>query len=194
MKKWRIKLVSGVAVCGMIALAAVLASNWSGTLSYLTDSEATDNLILAGEAQIEITETFPPIGQPPEPGESIVKVVRIRNTGNLQCYVRAFLAFEDNKLAELIEPFEIGSGWQRKEDGYYYYKEAVDPGEETKPLITALKVRTRKEDGTEVTEEEIAEISAGLIVYSEALGFGTGNLPEAGNVPQIWEKYCASGA
>jgi len=191
MRKTRVKIIFALAVCGLITAAALLAGGGKGTLSYLTDATATVNPLRAGEAVIEITETFPPIETPPAPGDSVIKVVRIQNTGNLYCCIRARLLFEDNSFAELVEPFQIGADWSLEEDGYYYYAEPVAPGEETEPLITELKFRTERADGTAISEEDIEKIASGLIVYSEALGFGAENLPDSGNIPALWVKFCS---
>ena len=154
------------------AILTVVTIGTGLTVAYLKDSDEEVNHVSAGETVIDVCETFPPADCPPEPGETVTKVVRIANTGNLTCTVRARILFTDDVLAGMTEPLETGDNWQEGQYGFYYYMIPVKPGEETEPLITGVRFRTDYEGGGEVTAEDIARIESGLIVYSEALEFG----------------------
>ena len=161
------------------------------TLAYLTDSDEARNPFTVGETEIEIRETFSPEGDVPEPGESVPKVVRIVNTGNLTCLIRVRLLFEDDTLEKVVEPFVTGQGWDQFPDGFYYYVYPVKPGGSTIPLIEEVKIRIEHEDGTDVSANELEKISSGIIVYSEAIGYrGDPALPcTAAELAALWGEY-----
>ena len=76
------------------------------------------------------------------------------NTGNVPCYIRVYLAFSDGDIGQnaMISPDgksyypavsyaeHLPEGWVNGEDGYYYYTEAVKPGEKTGFLMKNVKV------------------------------------------------------
>jgi predicted ribosomally synthesized peptide with SipW-like signal peptide len=173
------------------AIVATVLTGTGLTLAYLTDSDSEDNIMTVGETVIEIDEDFDPPPTPPAPGEAVTKVVRIRNTGNLPCTVRARLLFEDYVLKNAVEPFETGSSWLYQPDGFYYYLTPLMPGEETEPLISEIRFRTEYGSGERVKEEDLAKIDSGLIVYSEALeypGYKGGDIGED-DILENWRGY-----
>ena len=86
-KKKRMLSIAGMCCCGF--LAAVTAV--SGTSAYLTDHEEIVNVINMGHNEIIPPEVFPPIPTPVPPSGSIVKKVQAKNTGDVPCYVRAYV-------------------------------------------------------------------------------------------------------
>ena len=171
-------------------IIAVITISIGLTAAYLTDRDDEINVLKEGETVIEIAETFSP-DPDPEPGDAAVKVVRITNTGNLTCTIRARLVFTDDALEKITQQLEIGEGWTEGADGFYYYLRPVDPGETTKPLIERVVFRRFYEDGTPVTAQELGKIDAGLMVYSEALEFvrDEAGEPTAEEVIRNWSGY-----
>ena len=86
-KKKRMLSIAGMCCCGF--LAAVTAV--SGTSAYLTDHEEVVNVITMGKNEITPPEVFPPIPTPVPPSGSVVKKVQAENTGDVPCYVRAYV-------------------------------------------------------------------------------------------------------
>ena len=176
----------------LFAVLIIAAAACTGvTLAYLTDSDEAQNPFTVGETEIEIQETFSPDDEVPEPGESVPKVVRVVNTGNLTCLIRVRLLFEDDTLEKVVEPFATGQGWNLDPDGFYYYIYPVKPGGSTIPLIEEVKIRIEHEDGTDVDAAELEKISSGIIVYSEAIGYrGDPALPcTAAELAALWGEF-----
>ncbi|MBP5780506.1 MAG: hypothetical protein J6X34_04650 [Clostridia bacterium] len=173
------------------AVLTVVIVSTGITLAYLKDRDDVNNVMTLGETEIEIEETFPPRTSPPYPGEPVIKVVKIENTGNLTCTVRARLVFSESKLEKMTEPLEIGEDWILRPDGFYYYMIPLKPGEVTKPLIEKVVFRRSYSNGGAISQEDIAGLDPELIVYSEALEFvkEDASLPEAEEILNNWNQY-----
>ena len=171
------------------AVIIAITLSVSTVFAYLTDTDKKENHFIAGETEIEIRESFAPPATP-DPGDTVTKNVRITNTGNLDCFVRARLLFADSVFEQITEPFEIGDKWVEGDNGYYYYTLMLHPGETTEALIENVRIRSAFADGTPVGAEDIAKIDSELIVYSEAVEHpqheGTFGSEEYLNV---WEEY-----
>lgn len=69
-------------------------------------------------------------GQIVVPGQTISKIPRVENKGT-DCYIRAKFTFHDVELTDK-DLIGLGDGWERMDDGYYYYtnvlksKEKID--------------------------------------------------------------------
>ena len=122
-----------------------------GTLAYFTTIGKARNVVTAGNIGIDVIERDAQ-GNPFEdvtgvvPGEVIDKIVTVKNTTEANpCWVRIGIEKEillapeksgdiDLSLLEL----DINEEFWTEEDGYYYYLEAVEPGEETEPLFRTV--------------------------------------------------------
>ena len=131
--KWAVSIIFVTAVSLMAADAS----------AYLTGSDTVSNRFSFGSNCIAAKEEF----QTPEAGKVTVKTPRVENTGTSDCYVRAYVALSDSRAGEYLEyrtggnPGISGIGWEWSEtDGYYYYKEVLHPGDETKPLFTGIRL------------------------------------------------------
>ena len=62
------------------------------------------------------------------PGDDISKIPRITNDGN-DCYVRAKLEFSGTDVDLEKELYGFPSGWEKHDDGYYYYKNILNTGD-----------------------------------------------------------------
>ena len=126
--------------------------------AYLTDNEKHHNTVLTGRNVIEVKETF----TPPTPGSTnpFTKDVAVKNTGDIDCFVRVYLSFSNGVVAEEAQvstdgttfyPFSelknhlpadwvyIGGGLL---DGYYYYTKPIKSGESTSSLTKKFKTNT----------------------------------------------------
>ena len=140
-------------VCAFIA--ACLSIVAFGTTAYLTYEDTARNVITMGNIKIELQELAVPDGGgepvPFEdvldvlPGEEVSKIVQIENVGSEKAWIRiavdkAIILAEgvegeaDLSLVTYNVDFE---NWLEK-DGFYYYKDALKPGETTEPLFTSV--------------------------------------------------------
>lgn len=91
------------------------------------------------------------------PGESVSKIVTVKNTGEAAAYIRVWvntaisepgdpitnpliknlpLTIEvDGETVELIDIDYNTEDWEQGEDGYWYYGKALKAGETTEPLF-----------------------------------------------------------
>ena len=137
--------VIAACVCG----AAILTG---GTLAYFTAEETAYNVITTGTLDLilhdETTggEPFPEEGiHDVVPGNVVDKVVYIENGGTVDFYTRISL----DKIIEAAEgvaaelnfdhiTLDINTANWTEQDGFYYYNEALAPGEKTEPLFTTV--------------------------------------------------------
>lgn len=146
----------------IIAMAVFLLLGISSgvVLSYLSGEDALVNEVTAARTDIEVVEDF----EPPEilePGMEIRKVPRIHNLEKSPCYVRVRYEFSSLEAEEICEELEILDGWSFREDGYYYWKDVLMPGETTGPLFE--KVVLRKD----AKEQDLSPFE--LLIYAEAV-------------------------
>ena len=126
----------------------------AGTLAYFTDEDYAHNVITSGNIDIQLNEWTGEVdGEGNKirfedvtgvmPGTSVPKIVEVENIGNNPAYVRVLvekaiiLDQEGETNLDLIGiDFDL-QNWTYK-DGFYYYNEALQPGEVTEPLFTAV--------------------------------------------------------
>lgn len=146
----------------LLALSVVLilaALSVYGTLAYFTAQGTARNVITTGDIKIALEERMlTPDGEktvPFEnqlgvmPGSDVSKIVTVTNTGGQPAWVRVSL----DKAIELARGVEGEAdlslvtcdlnteSWTEK-DGYYYYNAALEPGQTTAPLFTAVTFDT----------------------------------------------------
>ena len=85
-KKKRMLSIAGMCCCGFLAAATAI----SGSSAYQTDHDEVVNIIRTGNNTIIPDEDFPTPTPVPSSG-SVVKKVRAKNTGDVPCYVRAYI-------------------------------------------------------------------------------------------------------
>ena len=148
----------------LLAVTALLIIPQIGkTLSYYSDTETKVNHAVMGFNEIEIEEEFE---EPDEikPGAVIDKTVRVKNTGNGDCYVRIKAVFSHSLTGD-----KCTVDWNTKdftykaEDGYWYYNHILPTGESTSALMTKVTVGADIPTGA----EDLPEIK--LIVYAESV-------------------------
>lgn len=145
------KLLTGLLLL-VVALVTV-----QGTMAYLQASSVAHNVITTGEIDIELVETrindkgeeetYPT--DPVDgimPDEEVSKRVHVKNTGPNTAWVRIVLGIEvDKEDGTPYDPSLISlnlnkTDWLTKEgeEGVYYYKYKLEPGQQTKPLFTTV--------------------------------------------------------
>lgn len=126
-----------------------------GTLAYFTADETAHNVITSGEIKIDLLEwadeakttPFPEDGvSGVMPGTDVTKIVEVKNTGSNAAYIRVKVEKEIT-LPEGVEGEpDLGlmkmdfdeTYWTLGEDGFYYYKEALEAGTVTEPLFASV--------------------------------------------------------
>jgi predicted ribosomally synthesized peptide with SipW-like signal peptide len=128
----------------LLAVAAVLIG---GVYAYLTDSTQTQqNTLLLGENEIEVVETFDP-DTAVETGDNIYdKKVQVKNTGNVDCYVRIYVGFTD-EYARKVSGF-AGA----KTDGTYYSTIYDNQVEIPDPTLATTAASGNVEESEDVEE------------------------------------------
>ena len=145
--KQRLFLLAGIVICA--ALSA------HGSVAYFTAEDTATNVITTGTVRIELVETMLPEqgGEPVPfedqmdvmPGCEVSKIVEVKNTGSQPAYVRLRvtkeikLSGQSEGEADLsLVTFDLNSQDWEERDGFYYYREPLQPGQTTQPLFTAV--------------------------------------------------------
>lgn len=150
----------------MVSLLLVIAMSVAGTIAFiLTSTDNLQNVFAPVTAEIEIDEEFDGVEK---------NDVGIKNTGNVDVYVRAainitWMQGEDasNQVVTAKVPkkdvdytitFEANSGWVYGGDGFYYYSKPVAPGSRTQNLIKDCKLidGVKAPDGCNLSVEIVA--------------------------------------
>ena len=138
-KKKRDKFKSEVIIC----IALIVCTLMLGTIAYLQREAELSNSFTVGNVEAEIEETFK---------DDIKTDVSIRNTGNVDAYIRAkiLIYFVDSKgnitgevpVKDVDYTITMGdninSSWINTSDCYYFTK-SVAPGANTDILIKECK-------------------------------------------------------
>ena len=136
--------------CAVISLMAIMLSLCSQmSVAYYTTADRATNVVTSGNIQFIIHETTDK-GQvyPTErvyvlPGQTVSKQVSIENDCQHPFYLRVKMVFSvnaDQLSAENCFKLDIDeSAWEYHE-GWYYYKDIVDPGETTPYVFTKVEI------------------------------------------------------
>lgn len=122
----------------VIAAVLVLAVSAAGTLAYLhAKTAALANTFVPGEVSCAVSETFDGTAK---------SDVCITNTGDVEAYIRAavVVTWQDGDgniygVAPAAGEYSmtVAAGWTLGDDGFYYWPDAVAPGESTGILISS---------------------------------------------------------
>jgi predicted ribosomally synthesized peptide with SipW-like signal peptide len=146
MKK-KITIFALIAVC--LSLLAY------GTTAYFTYEDKATNVIVAGNIKIELQVLSVPAGggDPVEnddaidvlPGYAVSKIVQVKNKGSNAAWIRLsvdkVLALAEGIAGEAdvsLVSYNLNTEYWKEKDGFYYYKDMLNPGETTKPLFTEV--------------------------------------------------------
>lgn len=137
------KLIVLIAVAALVALAIVGA-----TLALFTDKKEVTNVVTMGNVMIELTEPAFDYGDNTisdvVPRQEIGKDPTIENVGINDAYIRAKITYEGLTTAQAAEleallDINLAGGWAKAADGYYYYWDVLEPGEDT-TLFTTVTI------------------------------------------------------
>lgn len=160
-------------IAAVMLILMIAGISTGAVFAYLTAQDEVLNEITAANTDISISEEFDP---PKElnPGITIPKSVMITSHSSADCYIRVMVRFSSLEAEESCEPLQIMEGWTRGEDGYYYWKEKVKPGEQTGELFHSVKIKQ------DVEKEDLKDFE--LLVYAEAVSCGQESMQDA------WKK------
>lgn len=132
-------------------LAICIATLAAGTLAYFTSEGKAHNVITSGGVEIAVQEwadedkenLFQNLGGI-MPSMTVTKIAEIKNTGASDAWIRVKvekniqLRGEGTPNTDLVELNLNDTDWELGQDGYYYYNQALKPGEVTKPIFTTV--------------------------------------------------------
>lgn len=128
---------------GIILCTIVAVLNIGFTFAAWTTEKMTYNKVTANSVQGEIKEIYDQ-GQTIVPNVDIEKNVWVKNIGSADAFVRASIKYQFDDGTPLEEEdisFTLNSAdWYDGEDGYYYYRRVLHPGEESTPLFESFKI------------------------------------------------------
>ncbi|MCF0149974.1 MAG: hypothetical protein HUJ80_01025 [Firmicutes bacterium] len=138
-------------------LVACLAITAAGSIAFFNAEETAYNVITTGTIDITINEWADlerttswdndDHGTGVMPGQTVVKLAEVTNSGNSDAYVRvavekqleldpdyeALLKGEAPDMSLIV--IDIDENWEDGGDGFYYYKTPLAPGETTTPVF-----------------------------------------------------------
>lgn len=151
-----------MAVCVILCCLAIIAA---GSLAYFTAEETAYNVITTGSVEMKLVEQKKD-GSPFEdvlgvmPGESVDKIVFIRNDGTAAFFVR--IALENTVTVDGKEldfdkyiSMDLNDEDWTYQNGYYYYNRALKPGEKTVPLFTKVSFADKMDNHYQNARVEI---------------------------------------
>lgn len=155
--KRKLLALSVTVVCAALAVM--------GTLAFYTSEGTAHNVITTGGVNIQVVEhtkddggalvEFPENGiSGVMPGQSVDKIVQVKNTGASDAWIRIkaeIEVFDANESSLSTEPvsFAVQDGWTAEPDaeGWYYYNSPVAAGATTDEFIK--EVQFSKDMGNE---------------------------------------------
>ena len=161
----------------IVIIVAILIIFMSlGVYGYFIYKKSVTNNMVLGYNDIEVNEKY----QPPlkiEKGTSFQKEPTVTNNGNVDCYVRIKSLVSDSRVGEYlsINYDEVNYNYN-KDDGYYYYKKVLKPGETTEPLFTTV----------EISKEASDDVLNGFEIYVYAESVQT---VEGMNMEEVWNYF-----
>lgn len=114
-----------------------------------------------------------------------VKKPQVQNDRNLPCFVRMRADFSDSTAKEFCKPLDISDKWEfHEDDGYYYYKELLLPGDTTTALFEQVEIKTETEG---VSPSDMIDFD--ILIYAESCQHNDheGNCAEK-EYYQIWKR------
>ena len=98
--------------------------------AYLLAEDTAENCFSVGGNETAVIEDYDEVSRL-EPGMTVDKVVKVKNTGKNECYVRVLVLFSDSTAEEYARININNTDWQQNDDGYYYYNEILKAKEST---------------------------------------------------------------
>lgn len=170
------------------SLLLVFASISSESLAAWKVAKNTVNVVSTPGFGIDIIENYTPPEEGVSPGVDITKEVKVKNIGDSDCLVRvkldkllghkvgdSFVKSEDLDINYIVLKTN-DKNWELSEDGYYYYKGILNPGEETpEPLLESFKL------SEDATDDKYKNIDGQVNVTAESIQY-------EGGAVKLWGK------
>lgn len=161
-----------VKIFAVLAMFIAMTSlSFTGTFAYLIRTDNLLNSLFVGENKITVEEEFDkPVLKP---GITFHKMPYAENTGNLDCFIRCRVDFSsseagrnNNEGGYCTLDYNTEYWTYNPDDGYWYYKEIVKPGESTKEhaLFTTASI------SSDVEEKDLQDFY--IFVYTESFQAG----------------------
>ena len=149
------KMKKKIFVCALIAICLSIVA--VSTAAFDTYNGKATNVITVGNIKIELQQlSAQNEGEAPSfsaenefavhPGVEISKTVQVKNVGNNPAWIRIsvekviHLSEGINEIPDVdLIGFDIDTEHWTLKDGYYYYTEALEPGQTTSPLFTKIQ-------------------------------------------------------
>ena len=168
----------------LVCLVACAVS-FGVTYAFLITQESNSNVFIVGEIRAEVEEDFEPPAEL-HPNSSFKKAPYARNTGNLPCFIRMRADYSTVKAGSFCT-LTGGSSeyWELGADGYYYYKQLLDPGELTaEPPFDHVDIGNCNENDLENFD---------ILIYVEAIQHTDHNGDHAATeYKDAWSAYHSS--
>lgn len=164
------------------ALVVSLACAVGGTMAYFVAKDTAHNVITSGKVGVTIVEqtkkpngeleTFPEDGLTGiMPGMTVDKIVWIESEDKTaDCWIRAKIKVSIIGASGEVLPSEgvveckgMDAGWEKGNDGYYYYKNPVAPGKPTAKLMQTVTF-----DAGNMTNE-YQGCTANVVIHAQAV-------------------------
>ena len=167
-KRRRMGLLAGAAA----VIAAAVAVG--GIFAYYTSHQQMTNTFTVGQNTTTIEEEFDsnPVN------DVYKKAVQIANKGDVPCYVRVYVAFSDEEVADISQLSPDGKnyytvseyvkhlpdGWTAGSDGYLYYTKLLPVDGKTSKVVSSVKTTWRpdmdRHDFDLIVREESVQVPA----------------------------------
>ena len=137
----------------------------SAVRAYLTGKDEALNTFSVGNNENAIVEEYEQVFSL-SPGMSIDKLVKVKNTGKNDCYVRVLAVYSDDAAREYTDIDFNTKDWELKSDGYYYYMNVLPAGRSTTELFSHVNV----------SENAVIQDLKGfeIYIYAETINSETG--------------------
>lgn len=157
------KKVLSTVLAGALAVTAVVG----GSLAYFTDSAEKKNTFTVGNVDITLTEpNWEGNGSKDAPaaypGEPLAKDPTVKNDGANPCFVRIKVDGLDSLSPAGMITYrtdyvtdELGDGWVKGSDGYFYYDTVLEVGATTDALFDQIVMPTDLTNGDGTTEYNV---------------------------------------
>lgn len=176
-----------------IALAAIVLTFFSqSTLAYYSTVGKATNVVTSGNIQFIIHETtdqgtaFPTEGVYVIPGDIVSKKVSIESDCGHPFYLRVKIVYGINSEELSVDDcfkLNINDEYWEYHDGWYYYKEIVEPGETTPEVFSHVEIVGSKVDNAYIGKTLTLSVIAHA-VQSENNPLSDGNTYNASGWPK----------
>ena len=122
---------------GLLALVLILVCTVGGTVAYLVaHTDPVTNTFTPGEVSCQVEEEF-------KDNDTVKTKAVIKNTGNVPAYIRVAVVAntvdENGDITGMADLSQVDwlneTNWTEGNDGFYYYKGVVQPGDVTENLL-----------------------------------------------------------